>query len=176
MTTWKRHVYQERVSRGFRVKWDHHGKAKVFLGWSRHVRRALQKRTAGMERAMRQWLHRTLTTTFHGWAGEVRRVRDMRDEAVRAQLLRRGANLHASGHARAWFDGAAARRRLRRRALARLSGLGKAWRGWRTLMDEKLRRETLEWLFGEGMEGLESLLQARTQVVVDAMHGERAAA
>jgi len=172
MQTWKRHIYQERVSRSFVVKWAHHGKAKVFLGWKRFVQREVSSRIAGQSRAVTKWLHSTLYQCMGAWAQETRRVRDERDAVLRAQLMRRGATMGAR-YARGWFEAGRARQAKKRLALAKLSLLGASFRGWGKLIEARRRREMLEWLFGDGLEGLHEGVQTAARPMIDELQAAR---
>ena len=108
---------------------------------------------------------------LRSWVGEARRARAERDAALRALLLRKGVVLSAR-YARGWFGAAARRRALRRRAAACASMLGAAWRGWLQLIEARRRREQLEWLFGEGMSGLETQLEAKALQVAATLRDE----
>jgi hypothetical protein len=141
----------------------------------RYARREVQQRTAGLVRAMAHWHHRCTGCILDAWRAEARRARAEREEALRALLLRKGAVLSAR-FARGWFGAAARRRTLRRRAAARASLVGVAWRGWLRLIEARRRREDLEWLFGPAMGGLEAQLETKALQVIATLREEARAA
>ena len=142
------------------------GLAKTFVGWQRYVRDAVAERNSLLAKGMAMLSGGTRYKCFVAWRGAALDARDQRDALLREQLLKNGS-LQCVKVVRAWFDWRTARLAAKHRVGWAVSPAGCAFRAWLSLIDQKRRREFLEWALGPDMSMIQGKLKTATKAMTE---------